>query len=102
MSKPKTPTASGISRLLAAAGFERAKVTSKGRNQYANTAGFHVKARLGNEVLVNHWGDSAEMPSGATRDAGRQMLIRYGDVIRAAGWPVEDRNHMLTVTAKED
>jgi hypothetical protein len=99
--KPKTPTASGISRLLAKAGFERAVETRKSRNAYENTAGFHVKARLGT-VLVNHWDDSGVMPTPETIAAAREMLACYAEDIRAAGWAVEDRNHMLIVTAKAE
>jgi hypothetical protein len=63
--KPKTPSASGISRLLAAAGFARAVETRKSRNVYENTAGFHVKTRAGT-VLVNYWADSAEVQTPET------------------------------------
>ena len=41
--KPKTPTASGISRLLAAAGFERAVMTNNSQRVKEHTEGFHVR-----------------------------------------------------------
>jgi len=98
MTTPKPPTPQGISALLKRAGFERAVETRKGRNVSENTAGFHVKARM-DTVTVNYWSDSAEMPTTKTIAAGREMLACYAADIRAAGWSVEDRKHMLIVTA---
>lgn len=88
----KTPTASGISRLLAAAGFKRSERQIGG---FGN--GFvaeKIHARPGT-VRVRHrfWsmggGDYAP------------WLAKYAEAIAAAGWAVEDRERDLIVTAKE-
>ena len=106
MTTSKPPTASGISRLLKAAGFERSEDTA-GR---AYSEGFRVsRDRLnGNAVLVNWWGDSADTEPGHARR--REMLDRYEAAILAAGYAVKTAklhrglpyvSHLI-VTAKED
>lgn len=109
----KTPTASGISRLLAAAGFDRAVVTSNSRHHKENTEGFHVRKGPA-DVIVTHW--PASMPPSARTSAYaeqerrhvRVMLEHYAHVIDDAGWRVEltalQTLHVAAppVTAKED
>ena len=92
--KPKTPTASGISRLLAAAGFRRSE-----RQVGGYGSGF-VAAKTEDAIRVRHrfWsmggGDAAP------------WLEKYAEVITAAGWAVRAGNDALgqpclIVTAKE-
>ena len=95
--KPKTPTASGISRLLASAGFERSK-----------TAGLGPTALSGYRVTQDHaHADSVRvrylfllaLGSSARRE---QMIAAYAKTITEAGWTVEAGTYELIVTAKPE
>jgi hypothetical protein len=113
-STPKTPTASGISRLLATAGFERsAFIPGTGRHHWDGTEvrgsrkrswGFMVN-RYGEErVSVAHIAGVVTNPdeSEKRRDLALQ---RYADAIVAGGYLArltEERPRFLIVTAKED
>jgi hypothetical protein len=103
----KTPTASGISRLLAKAGFERSEDKPGG----SYDEGFRVsRYRLdGNAVLVNWWADSAETEPGHARR--REMLDRYEAAITEAGYAVETAklhrglpyvSHLIVTAKAED
>ncbi len=94
-SKPRTPTASGISRLLATAGFERA-VTER----FTLMPGFFATASRARPAAVRvgyrtaHINDHAQ----ATRT---DFLAEYAKTITEAGWAVEAGTYELIVTAKE-
>lgn len=90
----KTPTTSGISRLLAAAGFEKAVITNNSRHVKENTEGYHVRKSPGS-VIVAHWTASV-LPTMRTdavvqaeRMRERVMLEQYAQVIDAAGFVTE-------------
>lgn len=96
----RTPTPQGISALLRRAGFERSVMTRNSRHHKEHTAGYHVKAFMG-EVVVNWWPEtdhSAEAHQAAIPE-GREMRARYAEVITAAGWTVIEKPHNLIVTA---
>jgi len=100
MTTPKPPTASGISRLLARAGFNRATY----ENGCVDRAGFvATEAGGGAGVRVEH--DTFLVHQSAeTRQA---WLSRYTETITDAGWAAEPVSyagtavHHLIVTAKE-
>jgi len=92
--KPKTPTASGISRLLATAGFDRAVISIRGGN-----SGFQVtkcRAREGGVKVRVYF--QLSHPD----ESYRAMLRRYAKAIEAAGYCTESGTYHLVVTAKED
>jgi hypothetical protein len=96
MTPTKTPTASGISRLLAKSGFERATYEHGCLDQ----AGFAVtEAGGGAGVRVEH---DTTLP-----DHRQAILGRYAETITEAGWAVEPVSyagsavHHLIVTARE-
>ena len=91
MTPPKTPTASGISRLLAAAGFRRSE------RQIGGYGSDFVVAKTEDTIRVRHrfWS------MGANRDDALPHLAAYSVAIEAAGWAVEFGSWELTVTAKE-
>lgn len=93
--KPKTPTASGVSRLLASAGFERAVISIMGGN-----SGFQVtKCRTREDaVKVRQY----FLLSGYPDERYRDKLRRYAKAIEAAGYSTESGTYHLVVTAKED
>ena len=90
---PKTPTASGISRLLAAAGFKRSERQIGGFG-----TGYVAEKIYGRDgvVRVRHrfWS------MGANRDDALPHLAAYAVAIEAAGWAVEFGSWELIVTAK--
>jgi len=91
---PKPPTASGISRLLSAAGHTRAVVKMRG-----GCSGFRASTADPGTVWVWHYS-----MLGASRNREAGMLARYATAITDAGWAVEtdaDRDRLI-VTAKED
>ena len=91
----KTPTASGISRLLATAGFERAVISIMGGN-----SGFKVekcRARA-DAVKVRQYFFLGNTPD----HRYREKLRAYAKVIEAAGYCTESGTYHLVVTAKED
>ena len=97
----KTPTASGISRLLAKAGFERATY----KNGCVDRAGFvATEAGSGVGVRVEHDTFLVYQSAGTRRQA---MLDRYAKTITGAGWAAEPVSyagnviHHLIVTAKK-
>lgn len=92
--KPKTPTASGISRLLAAAGFKRSERQIGGYG-----SGFVAETRDAVRVWHRFWsmggGDAAP------------WLAKYAEAITAEGWTVRTENDafgrpVLIVTAKPE
>lgn len=92
-SKPKTPSASGISRLLAAAGFER----GVSRPEELAADGYAVIPNRPDDgiILVAWWGDE---------DRHGEMLHRYTEAIEGAGWHVRRSadGAYLIVTAKTE
>jgi hypothetical protein len=112
MSAAKTPTASGISRLLAKAGFERSEripgVRNWGRGNGGYTAGFHVRGD-GQAVYVG-WRNKTPLVSRSALQAERdkrtaaEMAERYAEALVEAGWPAEVihlAGPLARVTAKE-
>lgn len=96
MTTPKPPTASGISRLLAGAGFKRATY----ENGRLDRAGFlATEAGSGAGVRVEH-------DTSLVRHR-QPILERYAKTITEAGWSAEPVSyagtavHHLIVTAKE-
>ena len=75
----KTPTASGISRLLAKAGFRRGVTAMRG-----GTSGYVVTAWGPGDVRVRY--HSLTMLSTAERRY--EMLHQYAEVLEAAGYAV--------------
>lgn len=90
---PKTPTASGISRLLAKAGFKRAAVEVRGRGGHGS--GFRVTKNYSGGVRVRH-----VFLTGGRQDP-EPHLARYAKTITEAGWTVEAGIYELVVTAKD-
>jgi hypothetical protein len=85
MSKPKTPTASGISRLLAKAGFKRSE--SRPGPLTPPTEGFTVNDQMFGRVRIEH---KTGFSRGANADARRdEMLGKYTAFLVAAGYAVE-------------
>jgi hypothetical protein len=104
----KIPTASGISRLLAAARFDRSEVISRARLHHRRTAGFHVRGD-GNAVYVG-WRPKTPLvtPSASQAERDRQraleMAQEYAEALTAKGWPAEVihlNGPLARVTAKE-
>lgn len=94
-SKPKTPTASGISRLLAAAGFERS--TSEGGGLMGT--GFEVTGGPRPGVVWVHW--NSRLMQGAANRRPRE-LAAYAAAIAGAGYATEVGEYRLVVTAKAE
>jgi hypothetical protein len=91
MTATKTPTASGISRLLAAARFERAVVKMRG-----GASGFRVSNADPGAVWVWHYS-----MLGTSRNREAEKLAKYATVITDAGYAVETyTSDRLIVTAK--
>jgi hypothetical protein len=90
---PKTPTASGISRLLSAAGHTRAVVKLRG-----GCSGFRVSNADPGTVWAWHYS-----MLGTSRNCEAGMLARYATVITDAGYAVESdaARDRLIVTAKQ-
>jgi hypothetical protein len=105
----KPPTAQGISRLLAAAGFERSATLSRASLHHRHTAGFYVRGP-GSEVHVR-WRPQTPLltPSAAqaerNRATARARLAELAEAIRAKGYtvkgPAGDGYPRLIVTAGE-
>ena len=101
----KTPTASGISRLLAAAGFERSETRStaiKGWHEWS--AGYKVSKDYDGCVQVEHRTSSlrSRAPGRAEEEAAR--IAEYAETITKAGYGVSVKagnSPRLIVTAKE-
>jgi hypothetical protein len=91
--KSKTPTASGISRLLAAAGFERAVISIRGGN-----SGFKAEKCRTRENAVKV---RAYFQIRASDESYRATLRRYAKAIEAAGYSTEATTYYLIVTVKE-
>jgi hypothetical protein len=99
MTAARTPTASGISRLLAGAGFKRSE--RRPGALAVPTEGFTVSAQMFGRVRVEHRTGFDRGPNAQTRRA--EMLRCYAADIEAAGYSVE-RDPLwpgLIVTAKE-
>ena len=90
---PKTPTASGISRLLATAGHRRAAVEVRARGGHCS--GFRVTKNYSSGVRVRH-----VFLTGGRQDP-EPHLAGYAKTITEAGWTVEAGTYELIVTAKE-
>ena len=90
----KTPTASGISRLLAKAGFKRAAVEVRGRG--GHRSGFRVTKNYSSGVRVRH-----VFLTGGRQDPNIH-LARYARTITEAGWTVEAGTYELIVSAKPE
>jgi hypothetical protein len=90
----KTPTASGISRLLSAAGFKRSEQLP---GYGGSGTGYRVTGTPGSGIVaVKHhfWSMSGRQDPGP-------CLAKYAEAITAAGWNVEVGERALIVTAKE-
>ena len=97
--QPKTPTASGISRLLASAGYARSQPRPGAVS--APTGGFVVSAQMFGRVRVEHKTGFSRGPNADKRRD--EMLCEYAGFLVAAGYSI-DRDELwpgLTVTAKE-
>ena len=104
----KTPTASGISRLLAKS-FERSEVLSQATLNNRHTAGFHVRGD-GQAVYVG-WRNKTPLVSRSALQAERdkatalEMVQQYADALNAAGWPatvIHLAGPLAYVTAKPE
>jgi hypothetical protein len=96
---PKPPTASGISRLLSAAGFKRSE--SRPGPLTPPTEGFTVSAQMFGRVRIEH---KTGYDRGVNADKRRaEMLGKYTGTLVAMGFAVERDElwHGLIVTAKE-
>lgn len=94
----KTPSASGISRLLAAAGFERSTSIGNG----VMSAGFEVTiAPDAGTVWVGRNTRLMQPPKQAA-DRRRRELAAYAAVIASAGYATEVGEYRLIVTAKAE
>lgn len=108
-SKPKTPSASGISRLLAAAGFERAILGPATGTRWDGrpdqrtriwSPGFRV--RIHDDHVRAFWRSGRVVNPDVTVAERKSWHDRYAEVIGAAGWHIEDRGECLIVTAKTE
>jgi hypothetical protein len=92
--KPKPPSASGISRLLSAAGHTRAVVKLRW-----GCSGFRTSNADPGTVWVWHYS-----MLGTSRNHEAGMLAKYATAITDAGYAVETdaARDLLIVTAKED
>ena len=91
----KTPTASGISRLLAAAGHPRAVIAIQG-----GASGFQVttcNSRAGAVKVRQYF-----LASGAPENRYGDRLRRYAKAIEAKGYATEAYTYHLIVTAKAE
>ncbi|HEV2451632.1 MAG TPA: hypothetical protein VGS62_06880 [Streptosporangiaceae bacterium] len=104
MTPSKPPTASGISRLLAGAGFEKsAPKPSRIKGMQEWSAGYHVAASLlPGCVLVEHRVNSLHLRSASRATVEAERRAAYAGAITAAGWNVESTEHALIVTAKAE
>lgn len=85
---PKTPTASGISRLLAKAGFERSESsTTRIRGWRCHTPGFIAEGRGPGVVRVHHTSGKF-WPTDADRANSRELEDQYAKTITEAGYAV--------------
>ncbi len=86
-STPKTPTASAISRLLSAAGFERSESSATRIKGWRNhSEGFKVTGVVPGEVRVEHKTGFDRGPDAQSRRA--EILQCYAADIEAAGYSV--------------
>jgi hypothetical protein len=97
----KQPTAQGISRLLAAAGFERSQRSSSRIRGYPRySEGYKVESYVDRVVVRHTTGTFLD-----TSQRERDMLAQYAEAIRAKGWkatgPAEGGPLELTVTAAD-
>ena len=92
--KPKTPTASGISRLLAKAGHIRAET-----DRFTLTSGFRVTAdrRRSGTVRVDY-----RVAHRVPENIPGVFLAAFARTIAEAGWTVEAGTYELIVTAKPE
>jgi len=94
VSKSKSPTAQGISRLLREAGFRRGVTTMRG-----GTSGYVVTSWGPGDIRVRY--HSLTMLSTAERRY--EMLRQYAGTLESAGYVVTTgTSGHLIVTAKED
>lgn len=102
--KPKTPTASGISRLLVAAGFERSELSATRIKGWHNQSeGFVVSATSGRVQVEYKTGFDRGANAAKRRE---EMLAEYAGSLAPAGYSVKRDESWalprLIVTAKED
>ena len=108
---PKTPTASGISRLLAAAGFERSNHGDKGVMWNMHSTGYRAYSGTAADkrlpfVTVLHFDDfqhCCEDCYDRHKNVAAERLSQYAEVIDAAGFDADlklEANPRLSVTAK--
>lgn len=93
--KPKTPTPSGISRLLAAAGFTRAIPKLRG-----GASGFGVSKLAADAVEVRY----SSITMGTSNERRLTQLAKYAEAIEAAGFAVKTDTALprLIVTTKTE
>ena len=96
----KTPSASGISRLLANYGFARSE--SRPGPLTPPTEGFTVSAQMSGRVRVEHKTGFSRGPNADQRRD--EMLDKYTGTLFGAGYAVErdELRHGLIVTAKPE
>ena len=104
-SKPKTPTAPGISRLLATAGFDRSESSAtriKGWRNYSE--GYVVSTQDPGCIRIEYKTGYDRGPNAAKRRD--KVLAEYAEALAAAGYTVERDESWalprLIVTAKKD
>ena len=99
----KTPTASGISRLLAKAGFERSESSaSRVKGWRHRSEGFIAEGRGPGVVRLHHTSGQFR-PTDADRANSRSLEDQYAEKIREAGYAVaRDEWGELRVTAKAE
>ena len=98
----KTPTASGISRLLAKAGFEKSESSATRIRGYRRRSyGYVVQGCGHGEVSVRHTSGQFA-PADEDRADSRRTEDSYAATIEAAGYAVRRDDYLsLIVTAKE-
>jgi hypothetical protein len=99
----KTPNAAAISRLLAAAGFDRSESSASRIKGYRRrTEGFIAEGRGTGVVRVHHT-SGAFRPSDVDRAKSREIEDQYAEKIREAGYGVDrDEWGELSITAKTE
>ena len=102
MSKPRNPTASGISRLLAAAGFERSESSAtriKGYRRYSEGYSVAKWDDYGSVEVTWHRG---LLPSSEATEIRTRTLASYIEAINAAGFSVRLQSDRLIVTTRTE
>ena len=94
---PKTPTASGISRLLAKAGHVRSEYGRLG-----SSSGYRVSKDYRSDSAVRVRYPCGGVARRGDMDRAKEKLAEFAETIKAAGWAVETGEYELIVTAKTE